>query len=209
MRRLALVLGALGTAAAPARADLQRLSLSHIQITQGSLQELGGGRFLVATDRLRAVVRTPGQRQVELRFTYLGPTPQSTPLESGQLRRQIGLKLLAQDPCNVLYVMWRIEPEARLSVQLKRNPGLRRSALCRAGGYETLQPHRARDVPAPLPGSQHTLRAELDDHVLRVLADGMPVWEGRLDSRRLPPQGPAGLRSDNGRFEIEWLVDRR
>ena len=32
-------------------------------------------------------------------------------------------KLRAEDACNLVYVMWRIEPQSRLVVSVKRNPG--------------------------------------------------------------------------------------
>ena len=79
----------------------------------------------------------------ELAFVYRGPSREETRLASGELRRQIGLKLRARDTCNVVYVMWQLEPEPRILVSMKRNPGLSTHAGCGAGGYVTLEP-RAR-----------------------------------------------------------------
>ena len=41
----------------------------------------------------------------------------------GELRRQFGLKLRAQDACNLVYVMWRIEPASKLVVSIKCRTG--------------------------------------------------------------------------------------
>ena len=70
----------------------------------------------------------PTVQDAEARFKYLGPTSQEARLGSGESRRQFGLRLRAQDPCNLVYAMWRIEPEPMLVVSVKRNPGMHSSA---------------------------------------------------------------------------------
>jgi hypothetical protein len=56
------------------------------------------------------------------------------------MRRQFGLKLRAQDPCNLVYAIWRIDPESKLVVSVKRNPNARNSAECGNHGYENIKP---------------------------------------------------------------------
>src|SRR5256885_9993254 len=87
-----------------------------------------GGR--VSVPKMRAVLPASDGNSAELRFTYFGPSEPEEPLASGLPRRQIGLKLRAQDPCNLVYVMWRIHPEARMVVSVKRNPGKHASRDC-------------------------------------------------------------------------------
>jgi hypothetical protein len=82
--------------------------------------------MVIETPSSRAVVRILTAESAERRFCYLGPSESSKPLASGELRRQIGFKLRAQDTCNVLYAMWHIEPGARFAVSFKRNVGTHR-----------------------------------------------------------------------------------
>jgi hypothetical protein len=194
---------AIATASAP---TLRRVRLSQMEVTEGVLQEVSGQRLRITGDRMRAVLKEPGQHVAELRFTYLGPTA-GRPLQSGELRRQIGLKLLARDTCNVLYVMWRIEPEAKLVVSVKSNIGSSTHDECQADGYRTIRPRRSRDLAAPAIGALRVLRAELSGPDLRVYADGTLVWEGTVGPHVIGLDGPAGMRSDNGRFELQLFTD--
>jgi hypothetical protein len=160
-------------------------------------------RFAVSAPTFRAVSAHLGETHAELRFTYAGPTASTRALGSGAVRQQLGLKLRAQDPCNLLYVMWRLEPEAKLAVQVKRNPGARTSAECKNGGYTTVKPILSAPVPPVTPGSSHVLSAELHSPTLEVKADGVLVWKGDVGADTLAIDGPVGVRSDNVSFEGE------
>jgi hypothetical protein len=116
------------------------------------------------------------------------------------VRKQIGLKLRAQDPCNLVYVMWRIEPGPELAVQVKRNRGLLTSAQCGNSGYRTIRPSRSARIPDVVQDSTHMLRVALDESDLSVWADDVLVWEGVLGDEVRDLRGPVGLRSDNARF---------
>ena len=91
---------------------------------------------LVVEERAREILHQP---VVEIRFTYLGSSAKSKPLASGELRRQIGIKLRAENTCNLVYAMWHIEPDSRVAVSIKRNPGMSTHEQCHAGGYINLQ----------------------------------------------------------------------
>ncbi|MET0403745.1 MAG: hypothetical protein ABW123_15145 [Cystobacter sp.] len=191
--------------------------VERLHVTEGRLSSLPGGALRIDEPRVRAVVAPPGAsrrsvrapappggpRVVELRFTYRGPTPQQRPLLSGESRRQVGLKLRARDGCNVVYVMWRLEPKPGLVVSVKSNPEQHRSVDCGNGGYETVKPAVSQPVPPLQPGDRHTLGARLEGARLTVRADGESVWEGELPAEALAFDGPAGLRADNGRFDVE------
>jgi hypothetical protein len=84
---------------------------------------------------------------VEAHFTLLGSTGNEAMLGSGELRRQFGLKLRAQDVCNLVYAMWRIEPESKLVVSVKSNPGQHTSAECANRGYRNIKPRHSTPVP--------------------------------------------------------------
>ncbi|HEY4408116.1 MAG TPA: hypothetical protein VGN55_25975 [Xanthobacteraceae bacterium] len=195
---------------APAPA-LQRIDYNDLCVTNGAVSKLPGGRLAIATPSSRAVVRAEPERAAdqvaEIRFRYLGPTPSSKPLASGELRRQIGLKLRAQDTCNLLYAMWHIEPDARIAVSIKRNAGMDTHAQCGAGGYVNFKSEERGDLPPIRPGEAHTLRAELHGNDLTVTADGKVAWQGGFGNELPPLSGPPGLRTDNGRFELEYLAD--
>jgi hypothetical protein len=143
-----------------------------------------------------------------VRFTYLGSTGNEAPLASGEMRRQFGLKLRAQDACNLVYAMWRIEPESRLVVSVKSNPGEHTSAQCGNRGYQNIKPGRSVPVPALSSGSTHTLRAEMNGSELHVFADNSLVWEGSVGPDALAFDGPVGIRSDNARLQIDFLTGK-
>ncbi|HYH94856.1 MAG TPA: hypothetical protein VD972_02720, partial [Hyalangium sp.] len=104
------------------------------------------------------------------------------------------------------YVMWRLAPKPGLVVSVKSNPGQHTSTACGNQGYATVRPHRRKPVPPIAPGVSHVLRAELEGQRLRVRVDGTLVWEGELPPEALAFQGPIGLRTDNGRFELELFA---
>jgi hypothetical protein len=104
-------------------------------VTEGILEELPGQRFATNAPKMRAFVNRGTLQAVAAHFTYLGPTDEEAKLGSGEARRQFGFKLHAQDACNVVYAMWRIEPEPKLVVSIKSNPGQHTSAECGNGGY--------------------------------------------------------------------------
>jgi hypothetical protein len=152
---------------------------------------------------MRAYVNAYTQPMAEARFTYLGSTGNEAPLASGEMRRQFGLKLRAQDACNLVYAMWRIEPESKLVVSVKTNPGEHTSAECSNRGYQNIKPRHSSPVPALNPGETHTLRAQMDGAEMQVFADNALVWEGSLGPEALAFDGPVGIRSDNARLQID------
>jgi len=193
---------------APARPSppLHRIGLSSLCVTNGEVTETPGGRLLIDTPSSRAVVPGSSSAAAEIRFRYLGPSQGSKPLASGEMRRQIGLKLRAQDSCNLLYAMWHIEPDSRLAVSVKRNPGQSQHAECGARGYVNIKPARSVTMPRIQVNEWHTLRAELQGTQLTVVADGHAVWEGTVGTAIFEFDGPPGFRTDNARCELEYLA---
>jgi hypothetical protein len=175
-------------------------------ITEGALDERNGSRLSVTVPKMRAFVTAATGPRVEARLTYLGPTATGAPLASGQMRRQFGLKLRAQDGCNLIYAMWRIEPESKLVVSIKSNPGLHASSECGNRGYRNIKPRRSSAAPLLSPGDSHSLLADMNGSQMRISIDGGTVWEGDLGPEALSFDGPVGVRTDNGRFEFELLT---
>jgi hypothetical protein len=172
-------------------------------VTEGAIAQASGNRMFVNVPKMRAFVTVATTQDVEAHFTYLGKTTGEKPLGSGEMRRQFGLKLRAQDACNLVYAMWRISPESKLVVSVKSNPGQHTSLECANRGYRNIKPVHSSPVPVLRPGVTHTLRAELNDAEMRVYADDNLVWEGNVGSEGERLNGPVGIRSDNAKMEIE------
>jgi hypothetical protein len=196
---LALGLGTLSFAA-PSMTVVSRADLC---VTEGAIEQLPGTRLSVDAAKMRAYLNTLTQQSVDAHFTYLGPPANELRLGSGDLRRQFGLKLRAHDACNLVYVMWRIQPTSKIVVSLKSNPLQHSSSQCGNRGYRNFKPRRAAEIGDLLPGVPRTLRAEMRDAELRVFVDNSLVWEGSLGSAALGLDGPVGIRSDNARLVIE------
>jgi hypothetical protein len=188
--------------AQPPRTQLTPVSKANLCVTEGSIEETPDHRLSVNVAKMRAYVNAYTQPVAQVRFTYLGSTPHEAPLASGEMRRQFGLKLRAQDACNLVYAMWRIEPESKLVVSVKNNPGEHTSAQCGNRGYQNIKPLHNSPLPSLRSGNTHTLRAEMNGAELGVFADDSRVWEGSVGADALGFEGPVGMRSDNARLEI-------
>ena len=187
------------------RPELNWAAIRHSQlcVTEGVLGENAEHRLTVDVTKMRAFVAVATSQDVAARFTYLGGSKKETPLGSGAIRRQFGFKLRAQDPCNLVYAMWRIAPKEELVVSVKSNPGLKTSAECGNRGYHDVKPARGSPVPPMREHSSHDLRAEMSGEELRVYADGTLVWEGHVGPLAMQFHGPVGIRSDNVNLEFE------
>jgi hypothetical protein len=190
-----------------AGAPIGRVGAGSLCVTNGIVSPLPDGRLAIETASSRGVIRGSDGQTAEIRFRYLGPTADSKPLASGEMRRQIGIKLHAQDTCNLLYVMWHIEPDSKIGVSIKHNPARHTHAECHANGYTTLRPVTSVTMPRILPGETHALRAELRGTELIVLADGRRAWVGTVGGGLAGIDGPVGFRTDNARFEFEYSAN--
>lgn len=189
-----------------ADSGLGALDPDNLIVTSGEITRVSATRFETSSGALRAQLAGDGPSVAELRFRFRGPTEQATPLASGEIRRQVGLKLRAQDGCNVVYAMWHIEPTRGLSISVKINPGEHESSACGDAGYRFLDAREEHEVQVIEADSQHSLRAGISGRDLQVYADGKLSWVGELPAEAFEFDGPAGLRSDNGVFDMEFRV---
>ncbi len=180
------------------------VSRADLCVTEGDIETAAGGWLSVNVPKMRAYLNVSTPPYVEVHFKYLGSTGNEARLGSGELRRQFGLKLRAQDACNLVYAMWRIEPESKLVVSVKSNQGEHTSAQCGNRGYRNIKPRRSRPIPRLRPGEDHTLRAEMNGAEMRVFVDRDLVWEGDVGRDALDFDGPVGIRSDNARLKFEF-----
>lgn len=154
---------------------------------------------------MRAVALASQGEAAAMTFTYRGHTEQTRELASGQERHQLGLKLRAQNGCNLVYVMWRLDPVPRLDVSVKINPGGRTHADCGANGYTKVKgtsDSKLTLVPVLAAGDTHTLRAQISGDELRAFIDDKLAWRGTLPDSARELVGPAGVRSDNIGFDL-------
>jgi len=210
MRALLLLLAACTgtrTEAAPATTtrapsvEVAPIKSDALCVTKG---ELDGAAIEVPT--MRGYALGAGGDAAQLTFTYKGESHESRPLASGDVRRQIGLKLRAQDSCNVIYVMWRLDPRPKLDISVKVNPGQTAHEQCGADGYTKIRSRTKALVPAFEFNTTHTLRAEIVGDDIFAWVDGTLLFQGRLPDAARSIHGPAGLRSDNVAFDLVELA---
>ena len=181
-------------------ASWQTVRRDALVVTSGRIE--GTEELGFRTPTIRATVGVVARSAIEMDFRYLGPTIETAPFASGEIRRQIGLKLRAHDGCNVLYVMWHIEPQAGLHVSLKANPELG-STDCHDHGYQTIAPAWSLAEVRPVTvGETRTLAARIVGAELQVTVDGAPAWRAPLPPLAFAVDGPVGVRSDNGQFSV-------
>jgi hypothetical protein len=177
-----------------------------LDVTEGAIGQGADGMLTVDVAKMRAVAKIATGDNVVLRVRDRGPVADPAALGSGEMRRQIALKMRAQDPCNLLYVSWRIEPKSQVVVQLKIDPTMHTSADCENGGYRTIKARRSSPPPALNDGREHRMEAHLVGTDLTVVVDGRPVWEGSVGDAVNALHGPVGIRSDNGRFDFALIA---
>ena len=195
--RAALLLLAACSRLDAAPVKLAPIAADALCVTKGRIT---GTKVLEPT--VRAVAPTSSGDGAALTFVFLGDTARTRDLASGDARRQLGLKLRAQNGCNLVYVMWRLDPRPKLEVSVKVNPGMVTHRDCGAEGYTKVKPAHAEAVPALEPGATHTLRAEIHGDELTAWIDDAVAWRGALPELARSLAGPAGLRSDNLAFGV-------
>jgi hypothetical protein len=189
-----------------ARAQLQP---NDFDVPDGRIEKAAGDRLMVSTKEVRATLKFPTQQNVTVKFTYLGPTQEVSRLGNGEVRSQFGIKLRAQDTCNIVYVMWHFSPDQKIAVSVKRNPGQRTHEDCLDNGYINNIKPRVSRLPQPVgPDQPHTLSASMSGSNLTVMVDNTVAWEGDLGPVALEFDGPVGLRSDNAHVVFDFLVSR-
>jgi hypothetical protein len=179
------------------------VSRADLCVTEGSIEAGPASRLTVDSPKMRAYVNGTPLQSIEARFTYLRASSHEAPLASGAMRRQFGLKLRAQDACNLVYAMWRIEPESQLVVSIKENPGQHSSAECGNRGYRNIKPQRSAPIPRLRREDAHTLRAEMTGATMNVYIDETLAWQGPLNADVLKWDERVGIRSDNVRVRFD------
>jgi len=189
-----------------AKAQLQP---NDFEVPDGKIAKAAGDRLTVSTKEMRATLKFPTQQNVTLKFIFLGQTKEVSRLGNGEVRSQFGIKLRAQDTCNIVYIMWHFSPDQKIAVSIKRNPGKRTHEDCLDSGYINNIKPRVSALPQPVHIDEpHTLSAKMSGSNLTVKADDVLVWEGDLGPVALEFDGPVGLRSDNAHLVFDFLVSR-
>lgn len=181
--------------------DVKPVAAENICVTKGSMEHTS-----VTEPTMRGYARGAGGDAAALTFTYRGESFETRELAGGQARRQIGIKLRAQDSCNVVYVMWRLDPKPKLDVSIKLNPMMKTHEECGANGYAKVKPRKKTFIPAFEYGKTHTLRTEIVGDDLFAWIDDKLLWQGTLPETARVLGGPAGVRSDNVKFDLVSLA---
>lgn len=193
-------------------ADPQPVSRDDLDITSGEVKQTASGFLTVVGPQERAQLKAGNHSLALLQFRYRGKSEKTEPLDGGDVVHQIGLKLRAMNTCNLLYVMWRIEPKEEIVISIKRNPGKTTHAQCGAGGYNFIARIPLTKLNLTATDQQtHRLQAKLEKKegtdLLAVTIDGQAAWSGPLPAALMADlQGPVGFRSDNGSFIFKLLV---
>ena len=207
---VALVVGAASLSATgdsrSATKKMMAIGGGQLCVTEGAVKRGRGVEFSIDMPKTRAFVAAETAQTVEAHFTYLGETAQTAALGSGAIRQQFGLKLRAQDACNLVYAMWRFSPKNEVVVSVKNNPGMHESSECGNNGVHEYQGELSSPAPTVTKGSRHVLYAEMDGQRMTVTADGRVVWEGSVGGGAMAFDGPVGIRSDNVRIELELFA---
>lgn len=178
-------------------------------VTDGKIQAAKGHRLAVTTKDMLATLKFTTEQTATVKFTYLGPTKEVSGPGSGKVLSQFGIKLRAQNDCNLIYVIWHFAPDQKIAVSIKHNPGKRTHTQCLDRGYINNLKPRLSDSPSPVePNQPHVLTATMSGSDLSVTADNKLVWWGNLGPVALSLKGPVGLRSDNARLLFDFLVTR-
>jgi hypothetical protein len=180
---------------------------SDFDVSDGKIDKTTGDRLIVGSKEMRATLKSTGPSQkATLNFTYLGPTSEVSHLGNGEVRHQFGVKLKAQDICNLVYVMWNFDTQ-KIAVSVKLNPGRRTHEDCLDRGYiNNIKPRLSTPPPIVRVDQPHTLSTDLEGQELTVKADARIVWQGTLVPVVLDFQGPVGLRSDNAHIVFDFLA---
>jgi hypothetical protein len=200
MKRLLILLAACSSSNAPAAptTKVEAVAPDRMCVTHGVMQA-----GVVNDPEVRAISTTSGGDAAALTFKMHDWPTATKALRSGDVRHQLGLKLRAADGCNLVYVMWRLDPpKPSIEVQVKRNPGAETNDECGTSGYTRVKPHKRGKIPYASPGEQHTLQAEIHGDTLTAWVDGIQAWTGDLPAEARDLRGPAGLRSDNLAYEV-------
>lgn len=193
------------------------VAASRLHVTSGTITTLASGLLQTRSPQMRAVERDNGRHAQwgRLRFRYVQPSDDTSTLGSGAVRRQLGLKLQAGDPCNLLYVMWWEYPTHQIAISVKRNPGQVTSAECGNRGYLDIAKIPLAVSPSVRDHRTHVLEArshrEADGTLaLTVLADGVRVYRDHLGSDLTAGlDGPIGVRTDNGTYRFTMFAGSR
>jgi len=179
---------------------------SQVCVTNGEVSRQSEKTFTIESPSSRAVVKSSDDNFGAIEFEYLGPTSKDAPLASGRIVRQLGVKLNARDSCNVIYIMWNIDPEVGVQISTKINPRKSTHAECGVKGYKLVYESKPGELPAIRIGESHRLEATLQERDLTVKIDGKNIWHGDVGADAVNMSGYSGIRTDNVRVRFKWLT---
>ena len=140
----------------------------------------------IAEPTVRAFARGSRGDAAQLAFTYRGRfRARRARSRRASCAASSASSCAPQDSCNVVYVMWRLDPKPELEVSVKRNPGKRTHEECGADGYTKVQAGTRACRPRARGRRDRTRCAP------RFVGDELVAWidgAARLARRRCPPR---------------------
>jgi hypothetical protein len=167
--------------------------------------QISPGVWVTDTADFRAQLGGPTVSSAELWFKWNSDSTLTVPLGDGSYRKQIGIEFRYPNPCNVLAVMWHMNPNDGVEVSTKINAGQTTIGECGTSGYSFPTATTSSVPPLPTDKKWHRLRVDLIGTVMTVTCDGVIRWQGVIPSGGLAISGPPGVRADNSNFDfIFW-----
>lgn len=172
--------------------------------------------YQTLSPQTRGTIELNQKDALQLCFKIKKNQQQVSLLASGRERRQVGIKLKAQDSCNTLYVMWHFFPRFEMVISEKINSSQHVHQQCGNKGYHVLKrlplEHLTNSILPPLNELNdadrfYLLQARLDPHSqhLSVYLNYQLLWTGPVHQQWGHISAPVGLRTDN--MQIDFAVE--
>lgn len=176
--------------------------IQNICLGNGEIRSGNTLRFSIDSPQPRLSILNSRNTKARLVFLYLGDTAVLRSLNSGELRRQIGLRLNYLNTCNVVNVIWQFGEKSNVVVSKKINEHLSENSQCLDRGYLSIKPDFRRQLRTPEMGSIHSIEFDTQGTRLTVVVDNQVAWIGNVPELD-KDNGVIGLRGDNVKFDFD------
>ncbi|HEX5062717.1 MAG TPA: hypothetical protein VFV99_25265 [Kofleriaceae bacterium] len=160
------------------------VSPEHLRVTHGEIRE---GR--IVSRAMRAVALASRGDAASLVFTLHGIVFDPTP--------KLGVELRAANTSHLVYVMWRLIPKTRLTVQVKAPDA----------SYLRVKPIHSELLDVPELGRAQKLAARIEGDRLSAWIENHLVWMGVLPPPARALVGFAGMRADHVAADVALAAD--
>jgi hypothetical protein len=191
----------------------EKFKAVQLEATSGTFQSGAAGMVIDGSPKFRArSVEQPGSDSttqlnsshiVQLDFDSVQFQSKPEPLESGEIRYQLGVFFRASNQCNLVYLMLRFDSEtsppeyADLYLQEKKNPGKSSHEACLNDGYRTLKTSAASKRIRVQPAGVNQLKLQDSGSEISVWFNQEMITQITVQGLERPAKSYVGVRSDN------------